>query len=363
MMMSNFELQYTELGGIRSRVQGAGGGLADCASRLRRQVSELNGQSGFGIESVRASIGSSATAVSTLSNNSYTIAAFLSDLEKSVADNENKAYSALAGAVPAAEKLMDTIMSWTPGFAGMPWWGTFITSLVFPFLPGLVKIPGWVDEYIRPMFTPNLGSASTPVTSTDGAGRSTKLGELLRDAEIHTGTASSSSVEASSLGKLLEKPEKPSNPVVPQPELPHLETGIPDLDSDAYKRDILGLTKWFSKDNSYNSAKNYYPDNPEKWVPKMNCVYYARARAMQVNELTSYAAKSSGNELRANSIAHFSGHDVYIEDVIRDESGNPLQVVISEGNWATKPDGQIETISYDRFTRRGAVNSYTYFSD
>jgi hypothetical protein len=113
-------------------------------------MSALNGQSGFGVESVRARIGSSASVVSTLSGNSYTLAAFLSDLERSVSDQENRAYSALAGAVPVEKRLADAIVSWTPGAIKLPWWAALI-PIAFPFtaiLDAIINRPAWWSNLI-----------------------------------------------------------------------------------------------------------------------------------------------------------------------------------------------------------------------
>lgn len=115
--MSTFELEYSALGGIRSRVQGVGNGLSDCSARLRRQVSLLSGQYGFGIETVRSNINRLSSDTSALSQNAYAIAAFLTELEKSVIESENQAYSILAGTVPGEEKLTDGIVAWGPGNA------------------------------------------------------------------------------------------------------------------------------------------------------------------------------------------------------------------------------------------------------
>ena len=95
----------------------------------------------------------------------------------------------------------------------------------------------------------------------------------------------------------------------------------------------------------------------------MNCVYYARARAMEANGLDSYAVKGSGSEIQSNSIAHFPGHDVFIEEVKRGADGQPTSVVFSESNWGGTVDGHQQEISYDKFIKRGgsSVNKYTYF--
>ncbi len=169
--MSNFELQYTELGGIRSRMQSTGGNLANCAVRLRNQMNALGGQYGFGISSVRSSIGLSASAVSTLSNNSYAIAAFLSDLQQNVSDNESKAYSALAGAVPVEKKLTDALVAWTPSIIKIPWWTVLVPIFPITFFPiAIDTVVGWVSDYLKPSTPATSPQTPTPApTSTSPA--------------------------------------------------------------------------------------------------------------------------------------------------------------------------------------------------
>ncbi|MDR1132519.1 MAG: hypothetical protein LBL05_00060 [Synergistaceae bacterium] len=95
----------------------------------------------------------------------------------------------------------------------------------------------------------------------------------------------------------------------------------------------------------------------------MNCVYYARSRAMEANGLDAYSPKGSGSEIQANSIAHFPGHDVFIENVERDASGQPTKVVFTESNWGGAADGHRVEMSYSEFVNRSGskVNGYTYF--
>jgi hypothetical protein len=176
--MSDFELQYTELGGMRSRVQGAGGSLADCAARLRRQVSELSGQSGFGIESVRSNVGSSASAVAALSTNFYTIAAFLSDLEKSVAENENKAYAALAGGISELVRRLPSIGDLIPWLKLLPgWWWGIISPIVGGLIPGIVAPPDWAGVIITNPVVPQPKPTPIPREGPE----TTELGELLKE--------------------------------------------------------------------------------------------------------------------------------------------------------------------------------------
>lgn len=148
--MSNFELQYTEVSAIRSRTQNAGANLASCATRLRRQASRLNNQSGFGIEQVRASIGAAAGSVSARSQDAYAIASFLSELSASVKEAENAAYSILAGAAPKEISLTDVVVPWTPAFGAGAAWGTLVTALDGAFTPVFNAIADWWAEFTAP---------------------------------------------------------------------------------------------------------------------------------------------------------------------------------------------------------------------
>jgi hypothetical protein len=102
---------------------------------------------------------------------------------------------------------------------------------------------------------------------------------------------------------------------------------------------------------------------------RMNCVYYARARAMEVNQMTEWTGGNQGQSvIRANSIATFldsSGgrHDVFIESVEYDGNNQPVRVTLSESNMGNHPDGRITTVDWEDFeTRDGKrVSSYTYF--
>jgi hypothetical protein len=96
----------------------------------------------------------------------------------------------------------------------------------------------------------------------------------------------------------------------------------------------------------------------------MNCVYYARARAMEANQMTGWTGGTpSQSEIRANSIAHFPGHDVFIEQVEYDANNQPSKVVFTESNWGYTADGHQMTMPYSEFVNRAGskVNGYTYF--
>ncbi|MDR0647887.1 MAG: hypothetical protein LBF92_00925 [Synergistaceae bacterium] len=145
-------------------------------------------------------------------------------------------------------------------------------------------------------------------------------------------------------------------------DVPQNPNGTPSGNSSAGSQTLAGR----------DLSSGYYTQNMSG-VPRtlineidgqehMNCVYYARARAMEANQLGSYAPKGSGNEIRANSIASFAGHDVFIENVSYGSDGNPASVTISEGNWADgKGDGAEKTLTWQEFLKRGNVNKYTYF--
>jgi hypothetical protein len=102
----------------------------------------------------------------------------------------------------------------------------------------------------------------------------------------------------------------------------------------------------------------------------MNCVFFARARAMEANGLSTYdktwnsiGPNGQGNTIRANSIARFSGHEVFIERLERDTNGNVTNVWFTEANWHGNYDGEIKVRTWDVFTKRpgGGNISYIYF--
>jgi hypothetical protein len=150
-----------------------------------------------------------------------------------------------------------------------------------------------------------------------------------------------------------QPPVEPANPGASGTNSP------PNLNSDYYTRDDYGATRMFKAGSEYCSSKT---------EDKINCVYYACARASEVNGLSEYAHKGTGSEIRANSIARFTGglygrHDVYIENVIYDANGSPVEVIISDSNITSRPDGTITTMPYNDFLHYvgSTVAEYTYF--
>ncbi|MDR3354487.1 MAG: hypothetical protein LBO21_05570 [Synergistaceae bacterium] len=101
---------------------------------------------------------------------------------------------------------------------------------------------------------------------------------------------------------------------------------------------------------------------------RMNCVYYARARAMEANQMTEWTGGNQGqSEIRANSIAKFldsngNRHDVFIESVEYDSNNQPMRVTLSESNMGSHPDGRRTTVDWEHFKNRDGktVDSYTY---
>jgi hypothetical protein len=122
-----------------------------------------------------------------------------------------------------------------------------------------------------------------------------------------------------------------------------------DMNSKYYSQNLSGVPKTLI--NSYDGKEH------------MNCVYYARSRAMEANGLDAYSPKGSGSDIQANSIAHFPGHDVFVEQVERDAGGQPTTVVFTESNWGGTTDGHRVEMPYSEFINRSNsnVNGYTYF--
>ncbi|GHS95043.1 hypothetical protein AGMMS50276_09270 [Synergistales bacterium] len=107
------------------------------------------------------------------------------------------------------------------------------------------------------------------------------------------------------------------------------------------------------------------PTGTNKWSSRehMDCVYYAHARAMEVNQLETYTTQGTGGDIQANSVARFPGHSVFIENV-EYENGQPSRVTFTESNWADQEDGHQTTMSFEEFSNRGGANNnitYTYF--
>ena len=133
----------------------------------------------------------------------------------------------------------------------------------------------------------------------------------------------------------------------------------------AYYQRNLGVARMLAADDTANSTHT-----APNAIPRMNCVYYAQARAMEVNGQDVYQAAGSGDVLRANSIAIMKNanggriHDVYIESVEYNANGQPVTVVISDSNWGFRADGERTTLTYDQFLTRSAGTEsirYTYF--
>jgi hypothetical protein len=133
------------------------------------------------------------------------------------------------------------------------------------------------------------------------------------------------------------------------------------------------LNDWYYAQETIGGAGMRVGDgiNPIDGKLHLNCVYYARARAMQVNWMTEWKDGSPGENIetiRPNSIAKFDGpnghHEVFIESVEYDSNNQPVNVTFSEGNWGNgHPDPHIDTISWKEFKHRDgkAFTSYTYF--
>lgn len=130
-------------------------------------------------------------------------------------------------------------------------------------------------------------------------------------------------------------------------------TSRPDLDSHYYK--ISHGSLHASRRNGDRSGK-------------IDCVYYARARAMEVNGLDTcprFPAAGSSTEIRSNSVAYFHdsngklAHAVYIEHY----DTATRTVWFSEGNWGSDPDGELKCLSFEEFKSRNGthVANYDYY--
>jgi len=136
----------------------------------------------------------------------------------------------------------------------------------------------------------------------------------------------------------------------------------PDFSSEYYNK-YVRATQYFAANSQYNS------DN----VQHMNCVYYARARAMEVNGLEEcpvFPDSGTSTHIRENSVAWYhkpdgGRHAVYVENVQYDESGNPQRVWFSDSNMKGQNDGTLHEMSYDDFLsyegRGWTVANYDYF--
>jgi hypothetical protein len=106
-------------------------------------------------------------------------------------------------------------------------------------------------------------------------------------------------------------------------------------------------------------AFTYVPTYDNEGKQRLNCVYFARARAMEANGLSKWEKGQPIGEIWSNSIAQFSNkHTVFIEDVERDPTNNaPVKVFFREGNWdnLNYDDGDLRTLSYEDFINRSGA--------
>ena len=150
--------------------------------------------------------------------------------------------------------------------------------------------------------------------------------------------------------------------------------GWDDLGQD-FPNDPPNLNSYSGKSTNTNS-KTFPPKSEYNGdsVTHINCVHYARARAMEVNglnECPSFPPGENSTVIRENSVAwyHKSGggvHAVYVEQVKYDENGNPTWVVFSDSNMKGQADGTVHSMSYEDFqTYQGRegwqVANYDYF--
>lgn len=102
-----------------------------------------------------------------------------------------------------------------------------------------------------------------------------------------------------------------------------------------------------------NSRELYNDAAHEK---RINCVYYARARMMEVNRWDTYPKTVDNNEITSNSIAWFrtseGTHAVYIE------SYDPVSGIVtySDSNIAGHKDGEVNSATLEEFKHFGTRN-------
>ena len=154
-------------------------------------------------------------------------------------------------------------------------------------------------------------------------------------------------------------------PPLPSPAVPPSGTpvsGVVPITTKYYEMNTGAVGKWFEIGNPYNAAKNRR---------SMNCVQYARARAMETNgkdSFVGYTTSKNVDDIRANSVVQFDGgdfkhHEVYVESVSRDANGQ-LMVTFSDSNMGDKqPDGTITTMPFSQFKNYtgASISSYLYF--
>ena len=119
---------------------------------------------------------------------------------------------------------------------------------------------------------------------------------------------------------------------------------LPDMDSKYYDGSFpisATNTIWIDRRPKYN-------------MDCLNCVYYARARMMEVLHKDQYeACKETGQELREHCVARFGDnnnrHDVFIESIDYERG----VVTVSEANTpGLHPDGGTREIPLSVFTER-----------
>ena len=140
-------------------------------------------------------------------------------------------------------------------------------------------------------------------------------------------------------------------------------TSRPNLSSKYY--DIYVNANKHLGDEWY--AQHPYTKQYVDGVPHINCVAYARKRALEVNQMDTYRAypnSGSGTEIRSNSVAYYHNskglaHAVYVEHY--DEATQT--VYFTEGNWGSDPDGKLKTLSLDEFKSRQGwhIANYDYY--
>jgi hypothetical protein len=191
-----------------------------------------------------------------------------------------------------------------------------------------------------------------------------------------------------SIGDIIDNLFPPISPPIgvvhpepnPQPPVPIVEEVSPEAEATALNP--YDPTSIYYTTDMGVSADQYLDkyDKDGKIIGKvMNCVYYARARAMEANGVMTYVKNDPIENVSniipsANSIVTYTGtkidpktgkeytarHDVFIESI---DEGPPMRVHISESNWAGA-DYHTAILDYpDGFLSRDGLNvsSYTYF--
>ena len=131
------------------------------------------------------------------------------------------------------------------------------------------------------------------------------------------------------------------------------------VDANKYIRD-----GWYAE---HKSTKQYDING----IKHINCLSYARQRALEVNQLDTYTAypnSGSGTEIRSNSVAYFHNSSGFVHAAYVEYYDEATQTVyFTEGNWGDRPDGELKTMSLDEFNSRGSsdnkwtVANYDYY--